>query len=112
MSNVTHPQHYNATKFEVWDVLDAWFPTNPTLWNVGKYLARADRKGGVEDLKKAKVYLEREIEKREAHANDITITADAVLCVKCAMPMPRTEGGSIYCPRCEPCPTSPHMITR
>lgn len=63
---VNHPKHYNETKFEVWDVLDAWFPTNPLLWQVGKYIARADRKGEpVEDLKKAKVYLEREISRRE-----------------------------------------------
>lgn len=67
--NINHPKHYQG-KYEVWDVLDEWFPNNPTLWNCGKYLARADRKGApLEDLKKARVYLEREIEKREAAAH-------------------------------------------
>lgn len=65
---VVHPAHYQG-KFETWDVLDDWFPDNPTLWNVVKYLARADRKGApLEDLKKARVYLEREIENREQAA--------------------------------------------
>ncbi len=67
MSNTEHPQHYNVTRYETWDVLDAWFPTNPLLWQVGKYIARADHKGEpIEDLKKAKAYLEREINRREA----------------------------------------------
>lgn len=63
---VEHPDHYNATKFEVWDILDEWFPTNPLLWQVGKYIARANHKGNpVEDLKKARAYLEREIARLE-----------------------------------------------
>jgi hypothetical protein len=46
------------------DVLEDWFPADPLLWQVGKYIARAGRKGSlVEDLKKAAWYLNRRIEK-------------------------------------------------
>jgi hypothetical protein len=63
---VEHPTHYNTSKFEVWDVLDEWFPTNPLLWQVGKYIARAGHKDNtLQDLKKAASYLQREIDKHE-----------------------------------------------
>lgn len=76
MSNTEHPKHYNATKFEVWDVLDAWFPQCPLLWQVGKYIARCDRKGApIEYLKKAKAYLEREITRREASAESLAMAS-------------------------------------
>jgi hypothetical protein len=63
---VTKPKHYTFGYFEVIDVLQDWFPKNPLLWQVGKYIARADHKGKpLEDLRKARFYLEREIERRE-----------------------------------------------
>jgi hypothetical protein len=51
------------------DVLEDWFPADPLLWQVGKYIARAGRKGSLaEDLKKAAWYLHRRIEnEEEAH---------------------------------------------
>lgn len=74
--SVNHPQHYNKTKFEVWDVLDEWFPNNPLLWQVGKYIARADHKiAPIDDLKKAKAYLEREITRREASAESLALAS-------------------------------------
>lgn len=77
MSNINHPGHYQG-KYEVWDVLDEWFPASPLLWNVGKYLARADKKGvPLEDLKKAQAYLSREIERRER--GNVTIVNGASL---------------------------------
>lgn len=55
-----------------WDLLDALFPDNPHLWNVGKYLTRFGRKGDsskrLEDLHKAATYLERAIKAEERHA--------------------------------------------
>ena len=36
------------------------------MGNVAKYIARYQNKNGVEDLKKAQVYLEREIKKLES----------------------------------------------
>jgi hypothetical protein len=59
----------DAANIEAWDVLDAAFPSNPHLWNAGKYLLRQGRKGGeekrLEDLRKARQYLDRAIEALE-----------------------------------------------
>ena len=63
---VNHPPHYTFGKYEVIDVLEDWFPTDPLLWQVGKYISRAGRKGSkAECLKKARFYLERAISKAE-----------------------------------------------
>lgn len=55
----------DAANVESWDVLDAAFPSDPLLWNAGKYLLRQGRKGGeekrLEDLRKARQYLDRQI---------------------------------------------------
>ena len=75
---VESPKHYtwlgqslaalglsDAANVESWDVLDAAFPSDPLLWNCGKYLLRQGRKGGeekrLEDLRKARQYLDRQI---------------------------------------------------
>ena len=64
---VNHPPHYTFGKYEVIDVLEDWFPAEPHLWQVGKYIARAARKGDeLEDLKKARWYLERKIKQLES----------------------------------------------
>lgn len=61
---VNHPSHYNMTKYEVIEVLDEWFPNDPLIWQVVKYLARAKYKENeLEDLKKAQFYLNRKINK-------------------------------------------------
>lgn len=63
MSKVEHPAHYNTSKIEVIDAIEAW-NLNFNLGNVIKYVARADHKGErYEDLSKALWYLRREIEK-------------------------------------------------
>jgi len=60
-SPVNHPAHYNAGKFEVIAVIEDW-NLGFHLGNVVKYIARADHKGRkMEDLRKAKWYLYREI---------------------------------------------------
>lgn len=72
MSDVIHPAHYNAVEGmpEVWDILDAFFPNDPDLWNAGKYLLRAGRKDAkVQELRKLIQYVERSIEKGE-HGKD------------------------------------------
>ena len=66
---VEHPDHYNDVDGmpEVWDILDAFFPDNPTIWNAGKYLLRYGRKGDpAEQLEKLIQYAEREREKLNA----------------------------------------------
>ena len=56
-----------------WDLLDALFPDNPHLWNVGKYLTRFGRKGDaskrLEDLRKAATYLQKAIKAEERHVD-------------------------------------------
>jgi hypothetical protein len=59
---VNHPAHYTFGRYEVLDVLQDWFPDEPLLWQVCKYIARARHKGQlVEDLRKAEFYLQRRI---------------------------------------------------
>jgi hypothetical protein len=60
---VNNPSHYTFGRFEVIDVLEDWFPDDPLLWQVVKYLARAKHKGNfLHDLEKAQFYLNRKIE--------------------------------------------------
>lgn len=63
----------DAANVESWDVLDAAFPSDPLLWNCGKYLLRQGRKGGeekrLEDLRKARQYLDRQIAQLEVSAD-------------------------------------------
>lgn len=65
---VEHPDHYRAGGYECLDVWKAlrsdWQISNYTAaldFNVFKYLWRWAEKGGVQDLKKARVYLEQMI---------------------------------------------------
>lgn len=62
---VNHPSHYNVGGIEVIDAIEAW-KLGFCLGNVVKYVARADHKRSpVEDLEKARWYLDREIERRK-----------------------------------------------
>lgn len=64
---VNHPGHYTFGKYEVIDVIDDW-GLNYERSCVIKYIARAGRKDPekeIEDLKKARFYLDREIENLE-----------------------------------------------
>jgi len=67
---INHPPHYTFSAIEVIDVIEAW-ELGFHLGNVVKYVARAGRKGSMlDDLKKARWYLDREIGRleQEAHA--------------------------------------------
>lgn len=62
------PNHYkvNDTGFECWDYIDMVCPKGEFyIGNVMKYITRYNEKNGLEDLKKAKVYLNRLINKIE-----------------------------------------------
>lgn len=62
---VSHPPHYTAGKFECIDVILDW-RLGFLLGNVLKYICRADKKGSeLEDLQKARWYLEKRIEQIE-----------------------------------------------
>lgn len=80
MDNVNHPAHYTAGKIEVIDFIeDKGLGFN--LGNVIKYVARNGLKKSkgksveakaLEDLKKARWYLDREISTREAVMQNAT----------------------------------------
>lgn len=62
---VNNPPHYTFGKFEVIDVVEDW-QLDFNLGNAVKYIARHRHKGRpLEDLKKARWYLERSIQNLE-----------------------------------------------
>ncbi|HUS37329.1 MAG TPA: DUF3310 domain-containing protein [Verrucomicrobiae bacterium] len=66
--SISHPAHYNAGRIEVIDAIEDW-QLNFHLGNVVKYVARAERKGHVlEDLQKARWYLDRQIQRLQKKA--------------------------------------------
>ena len=66
---VEHPSHYNVGGIEVIDAIEAWdFGPGFNRGNAIKYIARAGRKDPakeVEDLKKARFYIDAEIKRLE-----------------------------------------------
>ena len=65
-NNPLKPNHYAHGKFQLFDLMEAQFPKQ---WVVGfyvlnaiKYLTRYQQKNGIEDLKKAMVYIQRLID--------------------------------------------------
>ena len=68
MSSTKHPAHYGAADdpYEAIKVIQAW-SLNFALGNVIKYVRRCDQKGSaLGDLRKAREYLDMEIEARES----------------------------------------------
>lgn len=73
MSNketVNHPGHYNKGGIEVLDIIEA-FNLDFSLGNAVKYILRSQYKheSSVEDLQKARFYIERAIEREANNAN-------------------------------------------
>lgn len=70
MSAVDHPPHYGGedNPYEAIKVIEAWgLDKNFCLGNAVKYIARAEHKGApLQDLEKARWYLDREISNRKA----------------------------------------------
>lgn len=73
MNNVEHPSHYaEGRKYEPIDVINDW-GLNFNLGNTIKYISRAGRKNNIiEDLKKAKFYLDYEIKKLADREEEIS----------------------------------------
>jgi len=63
MSKVEHPSHYNQGTIEVIDFIED-HRLGFALGNAIKYIARAEHKNDIEDLEKARWYLDREIQRR------------------------------------------------
>ena len=61
--------HYASKKVQPWHAMEAWMTRDQFAGflrgNAIKYLARCDDKGGLEDLKKARHYLDKLIEFHE-----------------------------------------------
>ena len=67
--NVNHPSHYETGKFECFDVMREALGDNVVkdfcIANSFKYIYRHKRKNGVEDIKKAKWYIDKYLELEE-----------------------------------------------
>ncbi|MFO0915321.1 MAG: DUF3310 domain-containing protein [Pirellulales bacterium] len=68
---INRPAHYAFSAIEVIDAIEAW-GLGFHLANVVKYVARAAHKGAMlEDLKKARWYLDREIHNLESRDGSV-----------------------------------------
>lgn len=66
---VNHPTHYTSGPIEVIDIIEG-FSLGFCLGNVVKYILRAPHKGAqVQDLEKARWYLDREIQRLKKSGN-------------------------------------------
>jgi hypothetical protein len=66
MDAINHPPHYTHASIEPIDVIESW-QLGFHLGNAVKYIARCELKGRpIEDLEKARWYLDREIARRKA----------------------------------------------
>lgn len=69
MSNVEHPSHYNNGTIECIDALESALSKDQMIGfcvgNAIKYLWRHQHKGKIEDLKKARFYIDWVINKSE-----------------------------------------------
>ena len=67
--NVNHPSHYETGKFECFDVMKEALGDDSVkdfcIANAFKYIYRHKRKNGVEDIKKAKWYIDKYLELEE-----------------------------------------------
>jgi hypothetical protein len=65
--------HYTSKSIQPWDAMRAWMSKEEFAGflrgNAIKYLARCNDKGGVEDLRKARHYIDKliELETKDAH---------------------------------------------
>ena len=61
--------HYKKKEIQPWDAMEAWMSKEQFIGflrgNALKYIARCDDKGGVEDARKARHYLNKLIETME-----------------------------------------------
>lgn len=75
---VNRPKHYTAGKYEVIDIIDSILESMPSLSakegsrlaNIIKYLSRFKNKNGLEDLQKARWYLDKLIAENTQPSSD------------------------------------------
>ncbi len=79
MDLIRKPRHYTTSRIEPIRVIEAW-RLGFHLGNVVKYLARAEHKGAkLQDLKKARWYLDRQIRLLERETPPTQTASDAHL---------------------------------
>ena len=79
---VDHPAHYTAHPSGI-ECIDVVEHMGFCLGNAIKYIWRADLKGdAIEDLRKARWYIEREIARREAAADDARVEGAGQVLIK------------------------------
>lgn len=85
--NVNHPAHYETGKFECIEVMIETQGVEAVkhfcLCNAFKYLYRAERKNGLEDIKKAIWYLNKYVELTEANDCEMCFGASMNDCYEC-----------------------------
>lgn len=107
---VNHPKHYESGKFECIEVMEETQGVLAVMGfcicNAFKYLYRHKRKNGIEDVKKAKWYIDKYIElaeKTPAHEGVVVAYHQAIpvekdnTCICCGAVIPE---GSQVCPKC------------
>jgi hypothetical protein len=85
-NNVDHPSHYNQGSIEVIDAIEDW-KLGFHAGNVVKYVARSPHKNGIEDLKKARWYLDRLIQLEESKCQSLQPVSSSI-------PSPPAKGDS------------------
>lgn len=68
---INHPKHYKKHPSGI-ECIQITEHMNFNLGNAVKYIWRADLKNGLEDLQKAKWYIQREIDRLSKNANPTT----------------------------------------
>lgn len=69
-ASAEHPKHYSTPHgMQIWDLMEEAYGTQAVmcfcLCNIFKYITRCEKKNGLEDLRKAKVYIDKYIELAE-----------------------------------------------
>jgi hypothetical protein len=78
---ILRPRHYTFSAIEPIDVIETW-QLGFHLGNVVKYIARAGRKGArLDDLRKARWYLDREIRRMDDEPDD---EPESSICPQCS----------------------------
>lgn len=72
---VNHPSHYNQGSLEVIDAIEG-LSLGFHAGNVVKYVARYKHKAGIEDLRKARWYLDRLIQNEERQEANVKTATD------------------------------------
>ena len=100
---ILRPAHYTFSAIEPIDVIEAW-RLGFHLGNVVKYVARAGRKGDrLQDLMKARWYLDREIRRMDDDADLASDEPESSICPQCG-----GTGTSRFSSRPDDC--GPHTI--